>query len=81
MLKGNYEGAQTFYQNALVMKPDDAQAHYNLAIVAARANQENNLTTHLRAATKLQPTFTSRAIDDPEFRTYLKSPAFRDALK
>lgn len=81
LLKGNYEGAENFYQKALALKPNDAQAYYNLAVVAARAKQENQLATHLRTATKLEPKFTAKAIDDPEFRSYLTSPVFRDALK
>lgn len=81
LLKGNYEGARKFYEQALALKPNDAQSHYNLAVVAARANEENQLAAHIRAAKQLEPKFTSRAIDDPEFRQYLKSQAFRDALK
>ncbi len=81
LLKENYEGAENFYQQALAAKPNDAEAHYNLAIVAARANQETNVANHLRAATQQEPKFTSRAIEDPEFRAYLKNPAFRDAIK
>ena len=81
LLKGNYEGAQGYYEQALMLKPNDAQAYYNLAVVAARAKQENQLATNLRSATRLEPKFTAKAIDDPEFRSYLTSPVFRDALK
>ncbi|MFC5271750.1 tetratricopeptide repeat protein [Adhaeribacter terreus] len=80
-LKGNYEDSKTFYEEALELKPNDALAHYCLAVIAARTNQENDLATHLRKATQLEKNLTAKAIDDPEFRAYVKTPVFREAVK
>lgn len=81
MLKGNNEQAKIFYEQALTLKPGDALAHYSLAVVAARTNQESQLAQHLREATRLEKSLTARAIEDPEFRQFVATSAFRDALK
>ncbi|MBK0403764.1 tetratricopeptide repeat protein [Adhaeribacter sp. BT258] len=80
-LKGNYQDSKTFYEEALALKPNDALAHYCLAVIAARTNQENDLALHLRKATQLEKNLTAKAIDDPEFRAYVKTPVFREAVK
>ena len=80
-LKGNYEDSRKFYEEALILKPNDALAHYCLAVIAARTNQENELAAHLRKATQLEKKLTAKAIEDPEFRAYVKTPVFQEALK
>ncbi|KAA9345823.1 tetratricopeptide repeat protein [Adhaeribacter soli] len=81
LLKGNYEQAQTFYEEALVLKPNDALAHYSLAVLAARTNQPEALASHLHQATRQEKSLTAKAIDDPEFRNFVGTPTFREALK
>ncbi len=80
-LKGNYEDSRKFYEEALEIKPNDALAHYCLAVIAARTNKETELASHLRKATQLEKNLTAKAIDDPEFRAYVKTPVFLEAVK
>jgi tetratricopeptide (TPR) repeat protein len=43
MLKENYEQAPKFYEAAIKLRPNDALAHYSLAVIAARTKDENIL--------------------------------------
>ena len=81
LLKENYEDAVKFYDEALLIKPDDAFAHYCKAIIAARTNDENLLGLHLKQAVRSDKTYIQKAIEDLEFRFYLKNAVFRSALK
>jgi len=81
MLKENYEQAPKFYEAALQIKPNDALAHYSLAVIAARIKDENVLAHHLQQAVQANKDFVPRAIEDLEFRPYLKKPFFQAALK
>ncbi|MHC2990779.1 hypothetical protein OB13_03980 [Pontibacter sp. HJ8] len=80
LLKENYEGAQGFYEKALEQKPEDALAHYSLAIVGARQQNEGRLTIHLRRAIRSDRTFMEKALNDLEFTAYRDKAAFKDAL-
>jgi len=81
MLKENYEGATKFYEAALKIKPNDGLAYYSLAIIAARTKDENVLAYNLQRAVRANKLFTARAIEDLEFRSYLKKDFFQAALK
>ncbi|GEO06769.1 hypothetical protein AAE02nite_44330 [Adhaeribacter aerolatus] len=81
MLKENYEDAPKFYEAALKIKPNDALAYYSLAIIAARTKDENLMAAHLKRAVQADKSFVQRAIDDLEFRPYLKTAVFQSALK
>jgi tetratricopeptide (TPR) repeat protein len=81
LLKNNYEDAATFYEQALEIKPNDPVAHYALAVIGARTDREETVMANLRAATRSDNTIVTRAIEDPEFRRFVKNPAFRNALK
>jgi tetratricopeptide (TPR) repeat protein len=80
LLKENYEGAQSYYGKALELKPEDPLAHYSLAIIGARTQNESHLQMHLRRAIRQDKTYLEKAFDDLEFRAYHGKPAFRDAL-
>ncbi len=80
LLKENYEGAEQYYNRALELKPNDALAHYSLALVGARTRQEQMLTENLRKAVNADRTFTQKAIEDIEFGNYRGKSAFEDAL-
>ncbi|WP_224744223.1 tetratricopeptide repeat protein [Pontibacter aquaedesilientis] len=80
LLKENYEGAIRYYEKALELKPEDALAHYSLAIVGAREQNEGRLHLHLRRAIRQDRSFMEKAFEDLEFRAYHGKPEFRQAL-
>ena len=80
LLKENYEGAIRYYEKALELKPEDALAHYSLAIVGARQQNEGRMYMHLRRAIRQDKAYMEKAFGDLEFRAYHGKPAFRDAL-
>ncbi|ALJ00311.1 hypothetical protein DC20_16715 [Rufibacter tibetensis] len=80
-LKENYEGAAELGQKLLATYPQDANAHYLMAVIGARSQKEELMAQHLREAIKVQPTLAGKAIEDLEFRKYHKTTAFADALK
>ena len=81
MLKENYEGARSFYDQALQLKPNDPLAHYALAVLAARTENEQMLGHHLKRALQANPKLVAKAIDDLEFRDYKKSFYYQEAFK
>ncbi|MDX5394701.1 MAG: tetratricopeptide repeat protein, partial [Hymenobacteraceae bacterium] len=80
MLKGYKEEAIQQYEMALELEPKNALAHYSLAILGARTQNEQLLSENLKSAIKLNPAFTQRAIEDLEFRDYRKTEVFENAL-
>ncbi|WP_187263682.1 tetratricopeptide repeat protein [Pontibacter beigongshangensis] len=80
LLKENHEGAERFYQLALQHKPNDARAHYFLAVVAARSKQEQMLAEHLRRAIRSNQALIKEAVEDLEFRDYHRTRFFQEAL-
>jgi Tfp pilus assembly protein PilF len=80
MLKENYDGAARYYNRALTHQPDDAKAHYSMAIVGARSQNEQLLTEHLRKAVKKDPSLIRKAVEDLEFKAWQRKPSFEDAL-
>ncbi|WP_347156636.1 tetratricopeptide repeat protein [Pontibacter chitinilyticus] len=80
LLKENYEGAEQFYDRALELKPQEALAHYSLALIGARTHNEPMLEQHLRQAVQADSSFTQRAINDLEFEAYHDSPAYKATL-
>jgi tetratricopeptide (TPR) repeat protein len=81
LIKQNYDGAMKLYQEALAQKPNDALAYYCMAVVAARARDENLVGTHLRQAVNLDRAFAQRAVEDLEFSGYTSSKSFLEALR
>ncbi len=81
LIKQNYEGATTLYQEALSFKPDDAMAYYCLAVVAARARNESLVGERLRQAVALDRAYAQRAVEDLEFSSYARSKTFLEALR
>lgn len=83
LLKGDYAAAATAYEEALKMGPDDGGklATYCRAIVAARAHDDTALGYWLARAVALDPAAPDRAAQDLEFRDYVTTDLFRDALK
>lgn len=81
MLKENYEGAQTFYEKALELKPRDPLAHYSLAVLGARMKNEKMLGNHLKMALSADQNLVSKAIDDLEFRSFKKSSHYQQAFR
>ncbi|MBC3538123.1 tetratricopeptide repeat protein [Rufibacter sediminis] len=80
-LKENYEGAAELGQQLVTEFPQDANAHYLLAVIGARSQKEDLMAEHLKLAIKAKPTLAAKAIDDLEFRRYHKSAAFAAAMK
>ncbi|QNH60805.1 tetratricopeptide repeat protein [Hymenobacter sediminicola] len=81
LLKGNYEGATSIYQEALILKPNDPLAYYCLAVVAARQQDETQMGQNLRRAVQLDRKFASRAVEDLEFAEYAKGKVFLEVLR
>jgi tetratricopeptide (TPR) repeat protein/outer membrane protein OmpA-like peptidoglycan-associated protein len=81
LLKENYEEAAKFYEAAARIKPQDGLAYYSQAVIAARRQDENQLSAHLQKAVRADKAFTQRAIEDQEFKPYLKKDSFQEALK
>lgn len=83
LLQGNYPEAAARYEEALTMNPDDngKLATYCRAITAARAKDDTALSQWLARAVALDNTAIGRATQDLEFREYVKTDAFRDALR
>lgn len=79
LLKENYEGAIRYYEKALELKPEDALAHYSLAIVGARQQNEGRMTIHLRRAIRQDRSFMEKALSDLEFSSYRGKPALLEA--
>ncbi|KAA3438567.1 tetratricopeptide repeat protein [Rufibacter hautae] len=80
-LKENYEGAAELGEKLLAEYPQDANAHYLMAVIGARSQKENLMAQHLKQAVKVKPALAGKAIDDLEFKQYHKSAAFAEALK
>ncbi|UYZ64500.1 tetratricopeptide repeat protein [Hymenobacter weizhouensis] len=81
VLKGDYPGAATLYQEALGLRPQDPLLHYCLAVVAARQQNEPAVALHLRHAVELDRTYATRAVEDLEFRDFAKGKPFLEALR
>ncbi|TXK44888.1 hypothetical protein FVR03_13105 [Pontibacter qinzhouensis] len=80
LLKENYEGAESFYLQALQHKPYDGRAHYFMAVKAARTKNDQLLSTHLRQAVRSDRNLLKEAVEDPEFRVYHGTRLFQEAL-
>ena len=81
LLKGDNAGATVLYYEALQVKPNDAQAYYCQAVVAARAKNETLLGQQLRRAVELDRSYANRAVEDLEFKEYAGSKTLLDALR
>jgi tetratricopeptide (TPR) repeat protein len=81
LLKENYEEAKGFYEEAARLKPQDGLAYYSLAVLAARRQDEKQLSTYLQQAVRADKDFIQRAVEDQEFKAYSKKPPFLSALK
>ncbi|OON70281.1 tetratricopeptide repeat protein [Hymenobacter sp. CRA2] len=81
LLKENYDGAAQIYQQALTDKPNDPQAYYCLAIVAARQQRDGEVGQYLRRAVQLDRSYAQKAVEDLEFRNYATSKVFTEALR
>ncbi|MBC6992030.1 tetratricopeptide repeat protein [Hymenobacter sp. BT491] len=81
LLKDNYPGAAKFYQEALVLKPNDPMAYYCLAVIAARTKNEAEMGQQLRRAVQVDRAFAQRAVEDLEFRDFASSKTFLEAVR
>lgn len=81
LMKGNYDGAVDIYNQALAVRPNDAQAYYSLAVVAARAQRPGDVGQFLRRAVQLDRSYAQRAVEDLEFREYATNKVFTEALR
>lgn len=81
LLKDNQQDAAATYQQSLTVKPNDPQAYYSLAVVAARAQQAADVGQYLRRAVQLDRSYAQKAVEDLEFRDYATSKVFTEALR
>ncbi|GGG27155.1 tetratricopeptide repeat protein [Pontibacter amylolyticus] len=80
LLKENYEGARQYYEKALELKEEDPLAHYSLAVLGARMQNEGMVRIHLRRAIQRDRSYMERAFDDPEFAAYHGKQSFREGM-
>ncbi|PRY12300.1 tetratricopeptide repeat protein [Pontibacter ummariensis] len=80
LLQENYDEAERYYTRALALKPNDALAYYNLALLGARTQNEQLLEQNLRKAVQADKAFMQKAINDLEFEAYRDKAAYQDAL-
>ncbi|WP_192821165.1 tetratricopeptide repeat protein [Rufibacter sp. LB8] len=80
-LKENYEDATKLGLKLLEEWPHNGAAHYLLAIIGARSQNETQLSSHLKKAIKANPALAGMAVEDLEFQKYNKSAAFLEAFR
>ncbi len=56
-VRGNFEHARAYLNEAIEIKPDWARSHYHLALVAEMQGQAGEALKHYTRAIKLKPTF------------------------
>lgn len=76
-LAGNYDAAK---KNAECAK-QDAETFYLKAIIGARTNNMDMLTTNLTRAIRENATLRERATKDMEFKKYMETDAFKVAVR
>lgn len=77
-LKGDYENA---LQKIDCIENKTADVFYLRAIVAARKADKDLMTTSLTRAVQLDPSIRERAKDDLEFKKYLSTAEFTNAIR
>lgn len=71
--EGRWAAAQVYYERAIQLAPDLAEAHYNLALVLERMGQHEQARTHYLEAANLAP--GHKVIwDSPPLRRYGNVP-------
>lgn len=80
VLNGNASGAKTIIDN---MKPEELQWHhyYLRAVIGARMDNADVLTTNLTRAVQLKAEVRQMAKEDVEFIKYFSNPAFEGAIR
>lgn len=81
LLKENYQEAAALYAQAASLQPQEGLAYYSQAVLAARQQNEAELQEQLQKAVQADRRYIRRAIEDPEFKSYLGKEAIRSALK
>ena len=73
--------AKTVYRQAIGLKPDFADAYFNLATLHSFCNEVTLAIKMLRRAINLDPRFRETARTAPNFSSLHNKPAFRELLK
>ena len=76
LMHGDTQGAMADLGTFTSEHPDVAIGHYIMAVAAARANDLQTLTTHLKQAIKLNKDLSDIAQEDLEFRQYEDNEIF-----
>lgn len=80
-LKKVYTKARDSFQEVLKVDPNNGLAHYGAAITAARMNNEDIMSEHLKKAFKADTSLQKRADTDLEFINYRAKDSFKAAFE
>ena len=69
-LKGDMAGAERHYGEALRLRPDDPETHYNYALLLKAKGELAEAQEHFRIAHELAP-------EEPSFQSAIEAPTQR----
>ena len=67
-MRGDMAKAEAHYANALRLRPDDPETHYNYALLLKAKGKEAEAENHFRAAYELAP-------EVPAFKSAIEPPS------
>jgi tetratricopeptide (TPR) repeat protein len=80
MTQKNYKWAIIRFQNALAVKPDYVDAHYNLACLYSQKKDVARSLYYLKAAVKLNPEVRQWAKTDNDLKELSRFPDFNNLI-
>lgn len=81
ILAGQYDAAMATLNEAASAEGSTGEAHYLMAVAAARQKNEAGVTQHLQQAIQKNSELRAKALEDLEFNAYANSESFRNAIK
>lgn len=81
LLNKNFDAAKAAFAEAQNADQNNAWAYYAAAVVGARTNNIQDLTTNLAKAVQLDNSLKAKALADLEFRDFVANEAFKNVLK
>ena len=77
-LSDDYSNASSSFEEALQVDPDNAYAHYGMAIVFSRKSDIEGVKNHLSKALSMDESLKTRASSDLEFQKYFNEAGFKE---
>ena len=81
LLAEDYRNATNAFEESVMVNRDFGYGYYGLAIIAARADNQQVATENLRKAAERSPELKRRAANDLEFRNIRETSDFREAIR